>query len=178
MNKDNQQQENNPEYDTKSASEHLEALSKLSPRDMESQNDKPRTINEQIIANKGKIQSKSISKFKKQPIDKKRLDESYTKIMSRIQGGLPTNNRFFSKIIHHKTIETISEVIGSTLARPNAILFGAIFAFVSSLTLYIIAKTIGYALSGSESIIAFGIGWLGGLMYDLLYFLVAGNKPE
>lgn len=173
MNKDNQK----PEYDVKSESERLEELNKLSPRDIEAQNNNPRTKNEQIAKN-NKVQVKPKAKSKRQSIDNKQLDESYLKIITRVQSELPASSRFFSKIIHFKPIETLSEFIGTTIARPNPILFGAIFAFISTLILYIMAKTIGYTLSGSESILAFCFGWVAGLLYDFLRLFFVGNKIE
>jgi hypothetical protein len=173
MNKDNQKLE----YDVKSASERLEELNKLSPRDIEAQNNNPRTKNEQIAKN-NKVQIKPKARPKRQSIDNKKLDESYTKIITRVQSELPASNRLFSKIIHYKPVETLSEFIGSTIARPNSILFGAIFAFISTLILYIMAKTIGYTLSGSEPILAFCVGWVAGLLYDFLHLLFVGNKTE
>ena len=180
MNKDDQlQSENTPEYDAKSASERLEELNKLSPRDIEAQNDKPLTKNEQVSKNNhNKKQSKVKPKLKRQLIDNRQLDESYAKIITRVQSELPASNRLFSKVIHYKPVETISEIIGATIARPNSILFGASFAFISTLILYIMAKNIGYTLSGSESMIAFGIGWAIGLIFDCLRLITVGDKTE
>ena len=47
---------------------------------------------------------------------------------------------------------------------------------VFGLIIYTIAKTIGYKLSGFETIAAFLIGWLIGLIYDYLRILITGKK--
>lgn len=176
MNKDSQQQ--TQEYDTKSASERLDGLNKLSPRDIELQNERARIETPKVLKDKEAIKTpvQHPKRTNNKTIDAKRLDESYNKIMDRVQSELPSSSRLFSKIIHYKSIELISNTIGSTIARPNAILFGAIFAFTVSLSLYIIAKTIGYSLSGSETIVTFAIGWVIGLAYDLVGLLFNKNK--
>ena len=81
---------------------------------------------------------------------------------------LPGSNWTFSNIIHNKYIEPTSDLLGNTIARPNALLVGAITAFILTLITYTVAKTLGYSLSGSETIIAFGIGWAIGIIYDLI----------
>ena len=110
------------------------------------------------------------------PIGKTQLGESYKRTMKRTQQDMSPTGRAFSKIIHNGIVEKSSEVLGNTIARPTAILSGAFVAFVLSLTIYIIAKTIGYQLSGFETIAAFAIGWMIGLIYDYFRLLITGKK--
>jgi hypothetical protein len=109
-------------------------------------------------------------------IGKNQLDKSYNRIIKRIQDELPMAKNLFSKIIHNNIVEKTSDIIASTIARPNAILFGSIAAFVVTLSTYTIARTDGYSLSGFETILAFIIGWLLGITYDYLKILFAVNK--
>jgi len=122
-----------------------------------------------------KMQYKS-SSSRRGPINKKQLDESYKKTLNQIQKELPANEKVFSKIIHSKALEKTSETLGSTIARPNSILAGAFCAFILTLILYVVAKTLGYRLSGSETIIAFVIGWLIGIIFDYLKIIITGKK--
>jgi hypothetical protein len=108
-------------------------------------------------------------------ISKKQHDESYMKILRLLQNELTPTSRIFSKITHNNIIEGTSNFIGGTIARPNAMLAGALFAFILTLSVYLIAETIGYALSGSETIIAFLTGWLIGILYDYLRILTTGK---
>jgi len=96
--------------------------------------------------------------------------------MKHVQSELPASSRMYSNIIHNKVIEKMSDIVGNTIARPNAILLGAVVAFVLTLLTYTVAKTIGYALSGFETIAAFIIGWLIGIIYDYLRVLITGTK--
>lgn len=101
---------------------------------------------------------------------------AYDSIMKQTQAELPAASRAFSKVIHNPVVEKASEVAGSTIARPNAILSGAVAAFVLTLAVYIIAKLNGYPLSGTETIAAFVAGWLLGNLYDFLKNMATGAK--
>lgn len=127
--------------------------------------------------NKEAETAKDTAPFKKiEPINKKYLDESYKRTMKQTQKELTPSSRAFSKLIHNKTVEKVSGAIGSTIARPNAILSGSFVAFILTLSVYLIAKSLGYRLSGSESIFAFIIGWVIGILFDYLRVMTTGKK--
>lgn len=110
------------------------------------------------------------------PISKAEREASYKATMNEVQTHMSPSSRAFSKVIHNKTVEKVSEVTGSTIARPNAILSGAVFAFVLTLGVYLVAKNLGYPLSGFETIGAFVLGWILGLTYDFIKTMVTGRK--
>lgn len=95
-------------------------------------------------------------------------EKAYKDILRHTQNELPPVSRIFSKVIHNPLIDRTSAVMGATVARPNAILFGALFALIVSGGVYAIAKYYGYALSGFEAIGAFVIGWAVGLLIDFI----------
>ena len=101
---------------------------------------------------------------------------SYKKHMKDVQKQLSPGGRAFSKVIHNPIIEKTSDFVGATVARPNAILAGAVSAFILTLAVYVIAKTIGYTLSGFETIAAFILGWAIGVVYDYLRLIITGKK--
>jgi hypothetical protein len=103
-------------------------------------------------------------------------DESFETTMNEVSKDLPRSVRPFSRFIHHPIIEQGSELLGKTLFRPNALLFGGITAFISVLCLYFYAKFAGFALQGSETIIAFAIGWAIGIIFDFYKAMFTG-KP-
>ena len=107
---------------------------------------------------------------------KKMLDQSFKKQMKEAQDDMSAPARSFSKFIHSKPVEAASEAIGSTVARPNAILAGSLSAFVLVTAIYAIAKHIGYPLSGFETIGAFIIGWLIGIMIDFFRIMITGKR--
>jgi cobalamin biosynthesis Mg chelatase CobN len=101
---------------------------------------------------------------------------SYKRTMTQIQSEMSAPSRAFSKVIHNKAVEKTSEVAGSTVARPNAILAGAIFAFIFTLATYLIAKHYGYQLSGFETIGSFTLGWVAGLLFDYFRIMITGKR--
>lgn len=109
-------------------------------------------------------------------ISRKQRDESFNKQMEGIAPHLSSNEQKFSRFIHNKTVEKTSDVIGTTIARPNALLAGSISAFIVVAAVYLFAKHYGYPLSGFETIAAFGIGWVLGMIYDYARLLIVGKN--
>ena len=108
-------------------------------------------------------------------ISKAQKNASFKKQMKEVQSHLSPSSRAFSKVIHAKPVEKASEIVGSTVARPNAILAGAVAAFILTLAVYVVAKNLGYALSGFETIGSFIVGWVIGITVDYLRVLFTGK---
>lgn len=131
-----------------------------------------------------KSEAEEVKQEKKQPTKAERLitkedrKDSFKKTMETVQSQLPKSSRTFSKVIHNPTIEKVSEVTGKTVARPNAILSGSVAAFVLTLAIYTLAKINGYPLSGFETIAAFTIGWLTGMLFDYIRIGVKGGSSS
>ncbi|SRR5690606_17324879 len=124
---------------------------------------------------KGK-EASSPAKRRHGVVSKKERKTSYKRHMKQVHSELNPVQRTFSKFIHNPAVEKTSDVIGGTVARPNAILSGAVVAFFLVLGVYVVAKFYGYPLSGFESIGAFIIGWVLGTLYDLIKVVVTGKK--
>lgn len=107
---------------------------------------------------------------------KKQKDAAYKKTLKDIRSQMNAPSRTFSKVIHNPAVEKTSEIIGATIARPNAIVAGSATALVLVSAVYIVAKTYGYPLSGFETIGAFIIGWMIGLIYDYVRITASGGK--
>ena len=114
---------------------------------------------------------------KEKPIrNRKTLDASFNTRMKEVRQDMSAPKRAFSKFIHNKTVEKTSETVGSTIARPNAILSGAVAAFLLTAGLYFWARHVGYPLSGFETIGAFIIGWLIGIIFDFTKIMMTGKR--
>jgi preprotein translocase subunit SecF len=109
-------------------------------------------------------------------ITKKDKEQSFTTTMREVRSQMSPANRTFSKIIHQPAVEKVSDTIGSTIARPNAILSGSLCAFILTAAFYLIARFNGYPLSGSEAIASFALGWLIGLIIDYIRLLFVGKR--
>ena len=103
-------------------------------------------------------------------------DDSFDQTMDEIRKRLPRSARPFSRFIHAPSIERISDVLSRTIARPDAILAGGVTAFITILGLYFYAKYAGFALRGSETIIAFAIGWVLGILSDCIKAIFTRTK--
>ncbi len=112
------------------------------------------------------------------PISKEQLNSSFTSQMKGVESELKPAERLFSRFLHAKPVEKASDAIGSTVARPNAMLSGSITAFIAITGLYFIAKYYGFQLSGFETIAAFIIGWVVGIIYDYATVMIRGNKKQ
>ena len=128
---------------------------------------------EKNSAERKKTTSKST---KRRSINKKERNASFDKRMKDVRSEMSAPEKAFSKTIHAKPVEKTSEFVGATIARPNAILSGAFVAFVAVLSVYLIAKNLGYPLSGFETIGAFIVGWVIGLLYDFFKVMITGKK--
>lgn len=109
-------------------------------------------------------------------ISKQDKEQSFNTTMREVRSQLSPINRTFSKVIHQPVVEKTSEFLGNTVARPNAILSGSLFAFLITAAFYLIARFNGYPLSGTETIATFIIGWCVGLIFDYIRLLFAGKK--
>lgn len=101
---------------------------------------------------------------------------AYKKTMAAIRKDMSAPSRAFSAFIHGPFVERSSEVLGSSLARPNAVLAGSVAALILVSGVYVIARTFGYQLSGFETIGAFVIGWLLGIVFDYLKVMISGKR--
>jgi predicted CopG family antitoxin len=157
-----------------------ESTVELSPRDIEARAEKARL---EALETAVSVESKSVEKetskspaSRRGPINKKQREKSFKQTMGQVQKELPTSNRVFSKMIHNNFVEKTSDIVGNTVARPNALFAGAFVAFILTILTYTVAKTMGYQLSGFETIAAFIIGWVIGIAYDYLRVLITGKK--
>lgn len=110
------------------------------------------------------------------PITKKQLNGSFTSQMNHAREHMSPASRVFSRFIHAKPIEALSDFAASTIARPNALLMGSIVAFLTVTILYFVANHFGFRLSGFETIGAFIIGWTIGIVYDYASVAFRGRK--
>lgn len=98
--------------------------------------------------------------------------------MKETQSHMSAPARAFSKVIHTPAVERTSEVVGATVARPNALLAGSLSAFVVTLVVYMVAKHYGYPLTGTETIAAFIFGWVLGIIFDYLRVMITGKRAS
>lgn len=109
-------------------------------------------------------------------VTKKEKNLAYKNTLKEIRTQMSAPSRAFSRIIHNAAVEKTSDIVGATIARPNAIIAGSTTALILVSAVYIIARTYGYPMSGFETIGAFIIGWMIGLIYDYIRVTASGGK--
>ena len=119
---------------------------------------------------------KPLGKRRSHLLSKHDREQSFKKQMDAVQNELSPAEKTFSKFIHHPAVETVSDWSAASVARPNALLGASIAAFIAVTVVYIVAKYIGFRLSGFEIIAAFIGGWLIGMLYDYFKVLTNGRK--
>lgn len=86
--------------------------------------------------------------------------------LKHVRTQLPTFERQFSKVVHNKSIEKISDIAGDTVARPSGILGGAIVALIGVSIMNYLAHKGGFRLSGGEFLAFLVLGWVGGVVAE------------
>ena len=97
--------------------------------------------------------------------------DAFRLTLSQARSHLSAPHKAFSYVIHTRAIEVLSDTLGGSLFRPTAITIGSLSALFFTGTLYFTAKHYGYELAGSEFVIAFGFGWLVGIIIDYTLLL-------
>ncbi len=95
-------------------------------------------------------------------------EHSGAQAIKRVQKHLRPAERRFSKVIHNPKVEIISDIAGGTVARPSGLLYGGVFALLSSLSLYLLSRHYGYEYSYFVGIIFFVGGFVFGLLVESL----------
>lgn len=95
--------------------------------------------------------------------------DAYARSLKKIHSELHPAARAFSKLVHHKAVETASEVSGKTIARPSGILGGGIAAFVGSGLLLYLARYYGFEYNFTTFLLLLSVGFVIGLVVELLF---------
>lgn len=102
--------------------------------------------------------------------------DSYKNLLAQARAQLPAASRQFSKVIHQKNIEAISNVSAQTVARPSGILGGGLGALAGSIVLLYYSKHYGFEYNYSFFLVMFIAGFIAGLAIELLVHFVRRRK--
>ncbi|HCR55846.1 TPA: hypothetical protein DIV49_02640 [Candidatus Saccharibacteria bacterium] len=177
---------NNAELEKVAAEEHDRLNEKLEQRaeteasiSKEQLENEARASAERHAEKQEKAEASPAEKRKPKPLprSKSNLEANFKLTLNDAQKHMSAPSKAFSKVIHNKAVERTSDVVGATVARPNAVLAGSLSAFLFTLAIYLLARRNGYPLSGTETIAAFIVGWLVGNLFDYLRLMITGKKP-
>lgn len=94
---------------------------------------------------------------------------NYQHTMASLRRHLSPASRTFSQVIHAPAVEKVSELIESNVARPS-VLNGALWTAVAvGGTFYVVARTYGYNLAGSEMLFSLIGGAVLGLLIEAVW---------
>lgn len=94
--------------------------------------------------------------------------DAYKKTMNRVERKLSKPDRALSKVIHNKTVESVSEFGGKTFARPSGILGGGLFALIGSAFFLYMTKHYGFEYNYFIFFVLFVGGFFAGMLCELL----------
>jgi hypothetical protein len=93
---------------------------------------------------------------------------AYKRSLRKVQSQLNPVERNFSRIIHQPVIDKASELAGKTIARPQGILFGGIFACLGSVLFLYFTKHYGFSYNYLVFLLLFVGGYAFGLVVDMI----------
>lgn len=109
-------------------------------------------------------------------INRELKDMAYQRTLTRVRKDLPLGERAFSKVIHNKAVDAVSETGAKTIARPSGILAGGFFAFLGSSIFLWVSKHYGYEYNFLLFILLFAGGFALGLLIELLWRVLRKNR--
>jgi phosphohistidine phosphatase SixA len=92
--------------------------------------------------------------------------EMMPRLYAQARKQLKPMDRTISKVVHNPKIEAVSNVAGSTVARPSGFLYGALFSFIATLLFLVVSKRYGYEYNAFIGILAFVGGFFFGLIVE------------
>lgn len=126
----------------------------------------------EAISGKEHAPGGSEKKSKKEPVHRSHKQMTYKATMRRVEGRLPAYQRGFSRFVNNDRVDKVSNVASKTVARPSGLLGGGVVAFVALLVVTFYASRYGWEVSGSEFVIFVAVGWVLGLIAELVLKLV------
>lgn len=116
------------------------------------------------------VGEKESSSHGHQHISQKKLkSDAYKKSMKQVRRKLSKPDRAFSKVIHSKAVESVSDISSTTIARPSGILGGGICALAGSSFLLFMSKTYGFKYNYFIFFVFFVGGFFVGMIGELIF---------
>ncbi len=103
-------------------------------------------------------------------------NKAYYRELNKIQTKLSGTSRKFSKIIHNKTIESVSNIGAQSVARPSGVLGGSIVACIGSFVTYYMARHYGFRYNYLLLFLLFVAGFLLGGILEFCIWLALGRR--
>ena len=104
--------------------------------------------------------------------------DAYKRTLQRTRRHLSVPDRAFSRVIHNRTIDAVSNATSKTVARPSALLGGGIGAFVGSAVLLYVSRQNGFTYNYAVLFILFVGGFFAGAVIELVLKLLFRKRSS
>ena len=104
--------------------------------------------------------------------------DSYNRSLRKIRTHLNVADRTLSRFVHQKTVESVSNGLSKTVARPSAFLGGSLGALIGSAALLYFSKHYGFTYNYTVMLVLFIGGFFIGGLIELLYRAVVRKKTH
>lgn len=102
--------------------------------------------------------------------------DAYKRALKQIRHGLNIPERTLSRVVHQKTIESVSNAAAKSVARPSALLGGGIGAFVGSAVLLYVSRHNGFTYNYAVIFVLFVGGFFAGALTELFIRLLVRKR--
>lgn len=192
-NKHEHEKQSGPERDQHKSAEELKDLinksevdksAKISDVDKEKSVEKAREeLKDELERESSHKSDKEKSKSEKgnesdanRPISRREKNQIYSHTMKSIRHQLSPAERSFSKLIHAKPVEKVSEVLEESIFSNSFVWGGVVGAVLLGGIIYLAALNIGFQLSGSEFTIGLIVGGIIGLVVERILRIFKKTK--
>jgi hypothetical protein len=94
--------------------------------------------------------------------------QTYNRTLGRIRQQLPASERLMSKVMHQKTVDSVSDIMSKTVARPSGILGGGVLALIGSSIILYMAKKYGFEYNFFVFFTLIACGFVLGILAEML----------
>lgn len=104
--------------------------------------------------------------------------DAYKRSLKKVRNNLNLPERTFSRIVHQRTVESVSNAASKTVARPSAFLGGSLGALLGSAALLYISRQNGFTYNYAIFLFLFVGGFIAGAAVELLLKLLLRHKSK
>lgn len=128
-----------------------------------------KSVEKLALSGKEKAPQHSERKRQKGTTHRSHKKQTYRATMNRVESQLPAYQRTFSRFINSEPVDKISTVTAKTVARPSAMLGSGVASLIGLLIITYFATSIGFEIKPITFIGLLAVGWLIGIIVEVLY---------
>lgn len=111
-------------------------------------------------------------------VNKELKDMAYARTMNRVRQRLSPVSRGFSRLVHQPVVNSLSEGMAKTVARPSGLFGGGLVALIGTSIYYYISKHYGYDYNFFVFILLLAVGFIGGWSIEVLWRILHRRNQQ